>query len=121
MISKEQIEELAKWCGFYIADMYGVKLYPDEKAWYYPDGILCSTIQPNGESRLEDFPNDLNACFKYIVPKAIQTIRVNEAIALRDAEERFFRKWLFMRDKYSQSDWTECLCLAVLKLIEAGI
>ncbi len=56
--------KIAEWLGFTIGEYPEPRLTPDEKAWYDPKGMFFS-----GLKHFMDFPNDIDACFRYIVPK----------------------------------------------------
>lgn len=63
---EELNEKIAKWCGFKFSHKNKAKNFftgaPGRfvKFWFYLNGEV---------SELPDFPNDIKACFEYIVPK----------------------------------------------------
>ena len=66
MSEKELNEKLAKWAGFTIRDYPEPKVEPNEKAWYDPLGQFYS-----GLNNFINFPNSLDTCFKWLVPKIL--------------------------------------------------
>jgi hypothetical protein len=121
VISKEQIEELAKWCGF--------KTKKGNFGWYLNDKYFSA--EP------PDFPHDLNACFRFIAP-ALQKIgwmmRVQWSPLFDNDTGKKLSDWtgyahiynidrnkpLSRTTDYYQVDIepATALCLAVLKLIK---
>jgi hypothetical protein len=126
VISKEQVEELAKWAGF--RDAYELD---GRNGWLSPEGLH---ILPHD---LPDFPTDLNACFKYIVPK-LQSIgwmaRVQWSPLFDNDTGKRLSDWTGYAHIYNidrnkplsrtadyyaiDKESATALCLAVLKLIK---
>ena len=64
MTDQEINKKLAEWAGFTVKNYPEPRVYLGEKAWFSPDGLFFS-----GLINFIDFTNDLNACFKWLVPK----------------------------------------------------
>ena len=116
-------ERLAKWAGFTKADTIARNGYHWEKGirvpdWMCPDG----TTSYRGASRLykgdpPDFPNDLNACFKWIVPR-LQYWKLEPA--LFSSEDTFACAQVNGHNACALGTPTSrALCLAVEKVIDA--
>ncbi len=102
--------KLAKWAGFRYEDV-------DPQ-----DGgdIITVCIYPSGERKLSDpnFPNDLNVCFKWLVPKAIDKIMAEQECRSDLAYAILFKKWL-QELELDIPRHAPTLCRAIEKLIGA--
>jgi len=66
-----------------------------------------------------DYINDISACFKWLVPKAISYLMGQKTFDRRSAVKHLFEKWF---EEYAQCfDFALALCLAIEKLIEGEI
>lgn len=135
MISKEQIEELAKWCGFEYKECN--PNHPQMKDSPYGMGWFNKVDKGLGFHNLPDFRQDLNACFKYIVPK-LQSIgwmaRVQWSPLFNNDTGKRLSDWTGYAHIYNidqnkplsrtadyyaiDKESATALCLAVLKLIK---
>jgi len=92
MTEQELNKKLAEWAGF---------KYDDWLGWIYPDG--------ENFDELPDFPNDLNACFKWLVPNIKDDITRMEVLI----------SWAY--EIYTlENPPALALCLAIEKLIDGG-
>jgi len=111
-------EKLARWAGFIEADIrkrYYFAIGGERRAkWYRPDSEYSD--------RLPNFTNSLDACFKWLVTKAIDEgydigIFVNERIVV----SRFEKPEFYTEELADGISITPlALCLAIEKLIKAG-
>jgi len=78
-------KKLAEWAGFkqigttkkgYHLLIGGQK----EIDWYRPDGYLYYGIIPNSRGTLPAFPQSLDACFKWLVPK-LRQLTISNSVA----------------------------------------
>ena len=69
-------EKLAKWAGFEPHDHEDTTSCPPYRwrVWHWPDG--------GKDIDVPDFCNDLNACFKWLVPK-LERVEINYSPAAR--------------------------------------
>ncbi|KKN22622.1 hypothetical protein LCGC14_0913310 [marine sediment metagenome] len=106
---EELTEKIAEWLGFTIGEYPEPRLTPDEKAWYDPKGMFFS-----GFKHFMDFPNDIDACFRYIDPQLYKGMTYGDY-------RNFMQKWL---DSFTRGDAEYlhepalALCRAVEKLID---
>lgn len=116
---RELNKKLAEWAGF---------IY-DEGAGYIGGGgnnnILLSGLwyQPDndkiGSPHPPDFTQSLDACFKWLVPKAIPVIARRYDLRGDRAYEALFRFWYEERRKIDEPDVDAlALCLAIKKLVD---
>ena len=87
-------------------------------------GLLCGYVWSGDEEEddkihVPDFPNDLNACFKYIVPKWIDIIMAEQECSSDLAYAILFKKWL-QELELNISHAAPAFCKAVEKLIDRG-
>jgi len=96
MENKELNKKLAEWAGFeWIADSenneWGI--------WQRPDGIKIThngeRIYSDSKSRyLPNFTESLDACFKWLVPKAIKLLADSDLSSDEEAIFKLFDLWL---------------------------
>lgn len=106
-MNKQEINEtIAKWCGF--------KHNPLAKQ----DPLCGHWLEPDGRPRymLPDFTTDLNALFKYAVPKWIGKIMTEQECSSDLAYAILFKKWL-QELELNIPHATMALCKALLMLI----
>lgn len=110
MENKELNKKLAEWAGFKKHKLYQEHSW---QGWQDPTGFLWTGERPN-------FTNDLNACFKWLVPQG-------------DIEKiifTYFTTWLACTISLNNGEYVEglanlgqealALCLAFNKLIDTG-
>jgi len=100
MYKRELIRKIAEWSGFTFAYPEG-KLHPQTAAFNDPEGEPCY---------LPNFPEDLNALFKWAVP----------AVRGKVSEQQFVQimhDWLC--DYLDGKDAALALCLVIEKLIDS--
>jgi hypothetical protein len=113
-ISKEQIEELAIFAGF--RPITHKERYPAISTNHPEVVVGWETPDKNFIVVLPDFPHDLNACFRYFVGAGgMGWIKFHPLGG--ECHITAHGKGYFGLD----SEPATALCLAVLKLIEAGI
>ena len=79
--------------------------------WHYPDGSY--------HHYSPDFPNDLNACFKWLVPKVIDIIMAEQECSSDLAYAILFKKWL-QELELDIPHYAPTLCPTIEKLIDRG-
>lgn len=72
-----------------------------------------------GKHEVIQFSRSLNSCFAWLVPKAIERLRIVYSCELTEAEKRLMGRWLGERDDNHQLNWTQALCLAIEKIADA--
>lgn len=99
-------KKLAEWAGFTYS--------PETNIWVYPSGIECLEL-PN-------FPQSLDACFKWLMPKYIKTIMEQKGLTYGYAYWLMWEKWWqeLVNNDYSRKDIEPALalCLAIERLID---
>lgn len=106
-MTKEQElnKKLAEWAGF--KENWNREL---GRTWDYPDGS-------NNWFPI-DFTQSLDACFKWLVPKAVRVLAATHYVRIQKAQEILFRFWLEERWKIDEPNVdTLALCLAIEELI----
>jgi len=108
---EELKRKMAEFAGFEEADI--------KKHYYWAiGGQRCAKWQePNTgyHVRLPNFPNDLNACFKCLVPKLCDRLADVYNSTVDEAYQRLFNLWL---EEMSHHEPPLALCLAIEKLMD---
>ncbi len=102
------LEKLAKWAGLE-GLVYKVGVW---HLWWYFDN--------NGrEERLPIFPESLDACFKWLVPKVARKLADIDLSTDREAMYKLFSLWIeeFWLPREQPISLALALCLAIEKLI----
>lgn len=118
-------EKLAKWAGFtrslsryhFEGGAKTMNWQPPVEGWVKELADKHLFIPDTTMDYLPDFTHSLDACFKWLVPLALERLRIIYSCSLTEAEKRLFGRWLGERDDNPQLDWTTALCLAIEKLI----
>jgi len=121
-MNEQQMQELNKklteFAGFTKKDQrfvdYDISWI--ENTWHYPSGIPCE------RDILSDFSPSLDACFKWLVPKAVKLFEYPKFSSDEEAMFKFFGLWLreFWIAKPEPISLALALCLAIEKLIDGG-
>ena len=83
-----------------------------ERSWYTPDGELATRFY----HETIDFTNDLNLCFKLLVPLAIDKLADIDLSTSTEAYYKLFDMWL--REAQGSMVNARTLCLVLERLID---
>ena len=106
---KELRDKVAEWAGF---EKRYSGLYPCViESWFTPSREVMEEL-PN-------FPESLGACFKWLVPKAIEVLKKDTGWDEKGCLNRIFIDWrrIYWNSKGVLS-FAHSLCLAIEKLID---
>ena len=106
-------KKLAEWAGF---------TYQEENGYHYRGWAYTDNDRQTKRYISElDFPNDLNACFKWLVPKAIEVLNRDFNWDEKGCLNRIFKDWqrIYWNGKGTLS-YALALCKAIEKLIDGG-
>lgn len=114
---KELNEKLAKFAGFETLA---------EKEWFQPDRKYLRYVYPTGQKKslLPNFTSSLNACFKWLVPKVVTTIRwVELKSGNLGYEAKIVRLEMYVEPQVEYEDFDKdspalALCKAIEQLID---
>ena len=121
-VEKQELKEvLGRWAGFrwHVRREYvhGYLMHGGswvEGHWDYKGE--CS-VEGTVFEGLPDFPQSLDACFKWLVPKAIDIIMAEQGCSSDLAYAILFKKWL-QELELDMPNAALALCLAIKKLIK---
>ena len=85
-----------------------------QEGWIYPDGSMGNT--PETLFNLPNFIQSLDACFKHLVPLAIDIIMAKQECSSDFAYATLFKKWL-QELELIIPEAALALCLAIEKVI----
>ena len=116
-ISKQKVKKLADWAGFVYKDVHNPNCHCG--------AIVMCLVAPDGTELPEwmvgggmpDLTTDLSACFRWLVPKAIDKIMAEQGCSRDVAYAILFKKWL-QELELIIPEAALALCLAILKLID---
>ena len=116
MNEQELNKKLAEWAGFFYGHSRDALTLEPTQGWYYPSATssACMGIE------LPNFTQSLDACFKWLVPKAILKFCQLFKVDIKDAYKYLFQWWIDERFKLNDVEVDAlALCLAIEKLIDS--
>jgi hypothetical protein len=106
-------EKLARWIGNISHD------WTDEVCGYKTTECFCKNCHRAEDYTpfpcIPDFTDSLDACFQWLVPKAIKFIQDKNVWNYQQSRRLLFDCWLSL---LNEDDYALALCLAIEKLIE---
>ncbi len=110
-------KKLAEWAGFKKADSSWV-----DGIWKYPFDGTGHGIVDQSYQKLPDFTQSLDACFKWLVPEAVELLNKNYDWDKKGCLNRILKDWqrIYWNSKGILS-YALSLCLVIEKLIDGGI
>lgn len=118
---ERKLAEVAKWKrGEWLSETTGtpISVYGSHMGYYWE--------QPNrGGKKIEEsdlpFTKSLDACFKWLVPKALARICQLFKVDIKSANKILFQRWLDERFRINNIGMDAlALCLVIEKLVDAN-